>query len=280
MRGAWCGVVLCVIVCAPVARANKDKAAENAFRDSVIKQQLVLRSFSGEDVVHAVWAGTALEVDQPRWRTIGVLDVNSVQMKHHELILLCTRRVLMRDASGKFALSDGERSVEIDVDLKGADPVQVLPQLKQQLFYSSTDEAVAAVPKRLQGMLPAREPGSGPRRAGGVMCDCAEEGTDACSGRNPREGLRPPRATYTPDPEYSEEARNAGINGDVLVALVVDETGRATDLWVARPAGYGLDETSVNAVRQYEFQPATCHGQPIAMPLNVEVNFHIFSRRR
>ena len=264
-----------------MARANKDKDAENAFRDSLMKQQFVLRNFSGEDVVRAAWAGAAIEFDQPRWKTIGVLDVNSVETKHHELRLLCTRHVLLRDASDKFALSDGERSVEIDVDLKGADPAQVLPQLKQQLFYASTDEAVAALPKQLQEVLPARQAANGMvAHQRKPVCDCDEKGTDACSGRDPREALIPPKALYTADPEFSEEARKAAVGGMVLVALVVDETGTPTNLWVARPAGYGLDETSVDAVRQYRFRPAECHGTPISTTLMVEVNFSIFHRKR
>ncbi len=281
MQGAWCGVVLCVLVCAPVARASKDKDAEIQFRDSVLKQQLVLRNFSGEDMVHAVWSGMAIELDPPRWRMIGVLDVNYVDMKRGELKLLCTRRVLLRDASDNFVISDGDRSVEIEVDLKGADPVQVLPQLKQQLFYASTDEAVAAVPKQLREMLPAHQSANGmaPRQRR-PMCDCDEKGTDACSGRNPSEALIPPKALYTADPEFSEEARRAAIGGRVLVALVLDETGKPTDLWVARPAGYGLDETSVDAVRQYRFEPAKCHGKAISTVLMVEVNYSIFHRKR
>jgi protein TonB len=37
-----------------------------------------------------------------------------------------------------------------------------------------------------------------------------------------------------------------------------------------------LDEQAVKAVSQYTFQPATENGVPVAVELNVEVNFNIF----
>jgi len=38
----------------------------------------------------------------------------------------------------------------------------------------------------------------------------------------------------------------------------------------------GLDEKAMEAVRQYRFKPARENGKPVAVYLNVEVNFEIF----
>ena len=45
---------------------------------------------------------------------------------------------------------------------------------------------------------------------------------------------------------------------------------------VLRGVGMGLDEKAVAAVQQYRFKPATQNGKPVAVYLNVEVNFQIF----
>jgi protein TonB len=45
---------------------------------------------------------------------------------------------------------------------------------------------------------------------------------------------------------------------------------------ILHPAGLGLDENAVGAVEQYTFKPAMQDGKPVAVELNVEVNFQIF----
>jgi len=85
-----------------------------------------------------------------------------------------------------------------------------------------------------------------------------------------------PRLIYQVDPEFSEEARKAKFQGEVLVALVVDASGRPTQVHVIRPVGMGLDEKAVEAVRQYKFAPAKKGGNPVPVMLNVAVNFQIF----
>jgi protein TonB len=38
----------------------------------------------------------------------------------------------------------------------------------------------------------------------------------------------------------------------------------------------GLDEKAVEAVRQYRFKPGMLNGEPVAVAVNIEVNFHIY----
>ncbi len=85
-----------------------------------------------------------------------------------------------------------------------------------------------------------------------------------------------PQLIYQVDPEFSEEARKAKFQGEVLVHLIVDATGRPTQVRVIRPVGMGLDEKAREAVAQYKFRPAKKGGQAVPVELNVAVNFQIF----
>lgn len=85
-----------------------------------------------------------------------------------------------------------------------------------------------------------------------------------------------PQLIYQVDPEFSEEARKAKFQGEVLVHLIVDAQGRPTNVKVIRPVGMGLDEKARDAVMQYKFRPARKGGQPVPVELNVAVNFQIF----
>jgi protein TonB len=108
-------------------------------------------------------------------------------------------------------------------------------------------------------------------------------GLGAGSGGNYGGGLRQigggvsaPVLTYSVEPEFSEEARKAKAAGNVVVNLIVDAQGRPQNVHVLRGVGMGLDEKAVEAVKQYRFKPAMEAGKPVAVQLNVEVNFQIF----
>ena len=89
-------------------------------------------------------------------------------------------------------------------------------------------------------------------------------------------GVSAPRALNTPDPEYSEEARKAKFQGTVVLWLVVDQSGRPQQVKVARSLGMGLDQKAIEAVRRWTFEPAQKDGKPVAVQINVEVNFRLY----
>ena len=240
------------------------KAAFNAFRDSVLNQQLVLRNFSGETTVHAAWTGAQFELDQPKWRTFGVLQTRSVKMKGDEVQLQCERHVLARNGSDSLEPYSVVDSVYITVDLNGGDAGQLLPQLRGAIFYSSTADALAAIPKPLQSLVPGHTQAN--PAVGWPSCDC-DKGA-ACATR--------PIVVYTEAPAYSEEGAKRKINGSVVTAFIVDEAGHAHDVWITQPLGYGMDEKAAEVASTYRFQPATCHGKAVSVPLTTEINFQIF----
>jgi len=66
------------------------------------------------------------------------------------------------------------------------------------------------------------------------------------------------------------------IGGVVAISLIVDPQGMPQNVHVARGVGHGLDESAIEAVKQYRFKPAMLDGKPVAVYLNVKVNFEIF----
>jgi protein TonB len=89
-------------------------------------------------------------------------------------------------------------------------------------------------------------------------------------------GVSSPELIFKVDPEFSEEARRTKFMGIVLVNLIVDQQGRPVNVHVLRGVGMGLDDKAVAAVKQYRFKPAKEAGKPVAVEMNVEVNFQIF----
>lgn len=88
-------------------------------------------------------------------------------------------------------------------------------------------------------------------------------------------GVSAPRVSYSPDPEYSDEARRAKHQGTCVLSLIVAPDGLPRDIRVARSLGMGLDEKAIEAVSRWRFQPALKDGKPVAVAINIEVQFRL-----
>lgn len=87
--------------------------------------------------------------------------------------------------------------------------------------------------------------------------------------------VTPPRVLHKTEPEYTDEARQYKISGSCLLRIVVMPDGRADDIEVVRSVYPGLDLKAMQAVSQWEFEPATKNGVPVAVYATVEVNFRL-----
>jgi TonB family protein len=88
-------------------------------------------------------------------------------------------------------------------------------------------------------------------------------------------GVSAPVPIYRPEPQYAEEARQAGIQGAVLLSIVVDENGQAHAIRVTRSLEPGLDQKAIEAVSQWRFRPGQKDGKPVPVMASVEVNFRL-----
>jgi TonB family protein len=83
----------------------------------------------------------------------------------------------------------------------------------------------------------------------------------------------PPQVVYKIEAWYTNEARDKGIQGQVLLHLVVDRDGLPTSVQVLKPLDPGLDEIAINTVKQWRFKPATKDGQPVSCEAQIDINF-------
>jgi TonB family protein len=125
---------------------------------------------------------------------------------------------------------------------------------------------------------PGKDRGIGSGRKGGMGDN---EGPWAGQGEN--EGgpyanvVTSPRCAYCPDPQYTDEAREAKVQGSVTLQVLVDTDGRASQIRVVRGIGLGLDERAMQAIRGWKFVPArdAAH-RPVSTWVTVEAVFRLF----
>jgi TonB family protein len=84
-----------------------------------------------------------------------------------------------------------------------------------------------------------------------------------------------PQVLQKTDPEYSEEARIAGLEGAVTLTGTITEQGEARDMRVTESLGSGLDEKALAAIQQWRFTPGTREGQPVPVVMTIRVDFRL-----
>jgi TonB family protein len=84
-----------------------------------------------------------------------------------------------------------------------------------------------------------------------------------------------PRVLSKVDPEYSEEARAAKLDGSVLLDVVIGTDGLAHDINVLNGIGAGLDQKAVEALQKWHFQPGAKDGEPVRVRAKIEFKFRL-----
>jgi TonB family protein len=91
----------------------------------------------------------------------------------------------------------------------------------------------------------------------------------------PGSGIEPPRLVREIKADYTEEARRRNIEGEVVLEIVVRRDGQVGLVKLLRGLGSGLDDRAIQAVRQWQFAPATRLGAPVDVMVEVAVEFRL-----
>ena len=165
-------------------------------------------------------------------------------------------------------------------------PAPPVPPVEAPVASSPTDEQDRA------GVLetPATEPSSQGRGNGGGAGTGEGTGTGEGSGSGigpgegggtgggpyrPGSGIAPPALLREVKPQYTEDARRRGVEGDVVLEIVVRADGTVGEVTVLQRLGSGLDQRAVDAVRQWRFAPARRFGTPVDVLVEVAVEFKL-----
>jgi len=87
------------------------------------------------------------------------------------------------------------------------------------------------------------------------------------------QNVRAPRPYRRLKPPYTQTAAIAEVEATVDVLLDIDARGETGRVEIARWAGYGLDQSVIDTVRQMHFFPAMRDGVAIPMRVLLRYNF-------
>jgi protein TonB len=84
-----------------------------------------------------------------------------------------------------------------------------------------------------------------------------------------------PTIEYRVEPRYTEPARRAGIEGVVILELIIDTEGRVESVNALRGLPLGLTKSAIDAVKQWQFEASTYKGNPVSVRYILTINFNL-----
>jgi protein TonB len=111
----------------------------------------------------------------------------------------------------------------------------------------------------------------------GLLCLLAAAGIARAQEivQGPRAGVTMPMVLREVKPDYTPEAKKAGVQGLIEMSVVVKDDGTVGEVTVTKSLDqkYGLDDQAVIAMKKWLFKPGTKDGKPVAVRVNVEMTF-------
>jgi protein TonB len=80
--------------------------------------------------------------------------------------------------------------------------------------------------------------------------------------------------TYTVDPTYPKEARDKGIEGDVILQALIDTKGNIASLKTVKGDPI-LADAAIEAVKQWKYKPFVLNGEPVEVETTILIKFHL-----
>jgi TonB family protein len=92
-----------------------------------------------------------------------------------------------------------------------------------------------------------------------------------------REEVQEPEVIHKVDPAYPDEARRAGLQGEVVVEVIIDEEGLVEEAKVVAAVEDApvLGKAAVDAIRQWKFTPAEIDGAAVKVISTISVRFRL-----
>jgi len=86
-------------------------------------------------------------------------------------------------------------------------------------------------------------------------------------------GVTPPRVIKQTAPQYPN-GRGVRASGSVLIGLIVSSKGLPKDPHILKSLDKDLDQSAVDAVKEWRFAPAQKDGKAIAVRVSLQIQFH------
>lgn len=263
-RSSNCPLVLTLILLATTTVNSRPQPSVQSQLNPAYKDKtLLLRGF---------YSGKELEYDQDGlplgaptrgpW-TLASVKILSVTIAAPGIEITGERLGTLFGKGKPQFVKIGKLRIHVAKSISDIDTMDTLRPIFGKIFFEPGEEIGPELPEYWR-----------PYVTGKSQPPSEEHRTPTVKAGEPNTGhVTAPRVVYDTDPKYSKEAASHHIEGPSLLRTVIDARGIPGDIVIVQPLGMGLDEQAVLALQSWKFEPSRKDGQPVAVPINVQMNF-------
>lgn len=256
------------------AFAQDLREVERKLDDSLKDKIVTLRKFhSGSRLRYSPDGNLQKQAEVCPWTLCSKISVSGVKLKEDRLLIRGERLIVYFEGD-PLAVKYSHTRQPVEIEVAPVATADELTRAVANVFVAPGTRLSELVPDYWQPVVGRVEEGKA----------IVQKTSDTTPGDPIPEGknvfkvggaVKPPRVKKAPDPKYPDLARGLRREGLVVLWGVVREDGKLHDVRVARPVGLGFEEQAVEAVKSWEFEPSTKDGKPVAVQINVEINFRL-----
>jgi TonB family protein len=265
-------LVLAALFTLPAIAAAQ--SSQPAIEAQLIGKPLYLRGFWRNDVLRFDGLGRLTTPSEATSFTLSGIEVTKISMEG-DGILIDGRRVGLE-------LEQQDARARVPLQFNGADePIRIEVTLGAGGDYKRALDAIFA--EDLATLVPTLPPFwqvyatnnfLAPGNTLPLHTEAEEKTLDKPINKGGKDSIMKPTLARSVPADTTPAAIALRYKASVVISLIVEKEGVPTHLQVLRPAGLGLDEQAIAAVQKYIFHPATQKGKPVAVDLNVVVDFN------
>jgi TonB family protein len=284
-------VILCVTLLTTNAWVQTDELKQY-LHDHYVNRIFIIRNFlSGNHLSYDSLGSPTKRALAGDWTETGFVTIgDDPRIEKNHLVLKAQRMiVIFIDKRLQLrAMRDPPRA-KIEIELSGTPSSQSVDAVLSRIFLTSHDSFVDLVPDYWRPCVSSGLAGNDLRCAFAPELITMLRAKAESPQPPPKEvsttpsgdgifhldhaSISPPKATYAPEPQFTEAARALNFQGRLSVALVVYKDGRPGNFRIVQPLGAGLDARAIQEEQNWRFRPAKKNGEPVAVDIVVETDF-------
>jgi TonB family protein len=265
-------VCLCAAANAQVSNTVDKSTIEKDLKGRYQGKVVRLRHFHKGNFLRYTKTGSLIHTsDEGTWTIYSLFEIKDVAVREGRVQFKGRRRaVLFNPATNRLEQhrTGMDYRAEIEYGEQGADPAEIERAL-QKIFLAPSELLADFVPDYWKKFLEVK-----PRQ----IASPGETGEPPNELRpaalRVRDGITAPALVSRVEPYVTDEARKAGLNGTVILNVVISKDGTPQDIELRQPLGLGLDEEAIAALHQWKFKPAKKNGEPVEVGAQIEITFH------
>jgi TonB family protein len=252
-------LILLLLLQAP-AGINSDGALRDSLTAKYAKKLVTVRGFPTGTRLQFDAAGALVDATPGVFTLDGHFHVDSVNVSPERVELRGHQAFLEYNArTKKLEESVGPSRMTLEFARKAGNPVE--PAIETALI------GFEGLPKLVPGYWTKFLSGAG------ELDTVVDPVTGVAVPRASEAQGLVPKPVKQGTPAYPKIVQPLAVTGSVILRVIVDEAGKPQVADIVTPIGFGLDQSAIDAVNQWEFEPARKDGKGVKVYFRVRVNF-------